>query len=114
MTKTTIARVILLLLCSAVARAGALAWAPVEPYPAKSDCQSISLDQPDAIAVDKADEIYIANETGPNAVQEISVAAGTIRTLPSRSAEPIESGHYLGISLALGPKGDLFPGPASS
>lgn len=108
MTKTTISSAILLLLCSAVVRAGILAWAPVEPYPVKGDCQPISFDQPDAIAVDKADNIYIANETGPNAVQEISVIAGTIRTLLSRSAEPIESGHYFGISLALGPKGDLF------
>lgn len=107
MVKTAIASLIVLLGSTAVS-AGTLAWAPVGPYPVNGGCQPISFDQPDAIAVDKAGDIYIANETGPNAVQEISVTAGTIRTLLSRSSEAIGSGYYSGISLALGPEGNLF------
>ena len=108
MTKKTTALVIPILLCSALARGGSLEWAPTGPYPAKGACQPISFDQPDAIAVDKADDIYIANEVGPDAVQEINVTAGTIRTLLSRSSGAIGSEDYYGISLALGPEGNLF------
>jgi len=100
--------IIVLLFCSTVATAGTLSWQPPGPYPSKSVCQPISFDQPDAIAVDKSDNIYIANGAGPSAVQEITLTSGTIRTILDRRVEPIKSGNYSGLSLALGPKGGLF------
>lgn len=108
MAKMIIVSVMALLFSPTVTTAATLRWEPPGPYPTKAECQPISFDQPDAIAVDKSDNIYIANETGQNAVQEVNVANGTVRTILDRSVEPTKSGNYSGISLALGPKGDLF------
>ncbi|HEX5462166.1 MAG TPA: hypothetical protein VFX20_19530 [Steroidobacteraceae bacterium] len=57
--------------------------------------------------MDKSDDLYIANEGGPNAVQELTVD-GSLRTVLNRRSEPIRSGHYYGLSLAMGTNGDLY------
>lgn len=110
MTKASFASAIALLLgLPAIATAGSLNWGLAGSYPTKNGCQPISFDQPDAIAVDQSDDIYIANEAGPSAVQELAAGGTeTIRTVLSRSIEPIKSGHYFGLSLAFGPKGALY------
>lgn len=105
--KVFVYSIILLLGTQAVAMAGSLGWAPPGPYPSARNCQPVRFDQPDAIAVDRTGDIYIANASGPNAVQEVT-ADGTIRTLLNRGLEPIKSGRYFGLSLAVGPRGDLF------
>jgi hypothetical protein len=87
--------------------AGTLGWAPPALYPSKSACQPIRFDQPEAVAVDAQDDIYIANASGPNAVQEVT-PEGSIRTLLNRQLEPFKSGRYFGLSLAVGPSGDVF------
>jgi len=104
--KLTACSALLFLATHAVATAGALGWAPVGPYPSKSNCQPVSFDQPDAVAVDKSGDIYIGNESGPAALQEVT--ASTIRTILDRRMEPIKSGHYFGLSLAMSPGGSLF------
>jgi sugar lactone lactonase YvrE len=97
--------IVLLLGSPAIATAESLEWAPAGPYPTKSSCQPVSFDQPDAIAVDRAGNIYIGNEDGADAVQEVTArGSGTIRTLLSRSIE----GDYYGLSLAVGPDGSLY------
>lgn len=110
MTKNVSAfAIVLLLAVPAIAIAGPLRWVPAGPYPTKSACQPISFDQPDAIAVDKTNDIYIADDTGPSVIQELTEGGtGTIRTVLSRSLEPIKSGHYFGISLAIDSKGSLY------
>lgn len=87
--------------------ADSFSWCPPGPYPALNGSKPVSFDQPDAIAVDKEGNLYIANEGGPNAVQEVT-ASGMIRTILDRRVEPVRSGHYFGLSLAVGPAGDLL------
>lgn len=103
--------IVLLLGLPAIATAGSLSWAPAGPYPTKSSCQPISFNQPDAIAVDRSGNIYIANENGSEVVQEVvseATGPGTIRTVLSRDVEPIKSGNYFGISLAVDPQNHLY------
>lgn len=106
MTKAPFALAIVLLLgLPALASAGSLSWAPAGPYPTKSSCQPISFHEPDAIAVDRLGNIYIGNEDGSDAVQEVTTGArATIRTLLTRNIE----GDYYGLSLAVGPEGRLY------
>lgn len=106
MNKALIASAIVLLLdLPAIGTAGSLGWAPAGPYPTKSSCQPISFHQPDAIAVDQSGNIYIGNEDGSDAVQEVTAGEGeTIRTVLSRSIE----GDYYGLSMAMGPDGRLY------
>lgn len=110
MSKVLLASAVVLLLdLPAIGIAGSLKWAPAGPYPNWSSCQPVSFNQPDALAVDRSDNIYIANEAGTNAVQEVTVAGNsTIRTVLSRSIEPIKSGHYFGLSLAFDRNGQLY------
>lgn len=108
MHKIFVRFIILFLGAQAVAMAGSLEWAPPGPYPSANTCQPVRFDQPDAVAIDRTGDIYIANASGPNAVQEVTVGKGTIRTLLNRRLEPIKSGQYFGFSLAVGPRGDLF------
>jgi sugar lactone lactonase YvrE len=108
MNKTPLALAMVLLLGSpAIATAGLLKWVRQGPYPPKGSCRPISFDQPNAVVVDQAGNIYVANEAGPNALQEITVG-GSIRTMLDRRVEPINSGHYFGLSLAMGPTGNLY------
>lgn len=106
MTKAPFALAMVLLLgLPALASAGSLSWAPAGPYPTKSSCQPISFHEPDAIAVDRLGNIYIGNEDGSDAVQEVTTGArATIRTLLTRNIE----GDYYGLSLAVGPEGRLY------
>lgn len=104
---TIICSIVLLFYSSATATAGSLSWRPAGPYPTSSNCQPISFDQPDALAVNQSGDIYLANESGPYALQEIT-AQGAIHTLLDRRVEPIRSGHYFGLSLAINRSGIVF------
>jgi hypothetical protein len=109
-TKAPFAFAIVLLLGSPViATAGSLEWAPAGPYPTKSSCQPISFDEPDAVAIEQSGNIYVGNESGPNALQEVT-ADGAIHTILDRRVEPIKSGHYFGLSLAINRNGTVFLG----
>jgi DNA-binding beta-propeller fold protein YncE len=107
-TKAPLA-IVLLLGSSAIATAGSLQWAPAGPYPTKSSCQPISFDQPDAVAIDQSGDVYVGNESGANALQEVT-ADGAIHTILDRRVEPIKSGHYFGLSLAINRNGTVFLG----
>lgn len=59
--------------------------------------------------MDREHNIYIAEEAGPNVVQELTAGGtGILRNVLSRRVEPIKSGHYFGLSLAIGPNGSLY------
>lgn len=106
--KGTIAYLFLLVISApALAASASLTWRPAGPYPPESDCQPVGFDEPDAVAVDNMGNIYVANEAGPDAVVEVT-ATGTMRTILNRRAEPIRSGHYFGLSLAMGPRNDVY------
>lgn len=107
-TKKIVAGVIVLLICSTMARAGMLGWIPAGRYPPKGSCQPISFKQPAAIAVDNAGNIFVADEDGPAVVQKVTMTGNAIHTLLSRISEPIKSGHYFGVSLAVEPTGGLL------
>jgi sugar lactone lactonase YvrE len=96
-----------LLLVSSIAAAGPFHWATVGPFPVQATCQPYSFNLPDSIAVDKSDDIYIANEAGPNAVEELTVD-GDLHTVLDRRSEPIRSGDYYGLRLAIGAGGNLY------
>lgn len=106
-TKSNLIVCVMLLFSSMAARGGSLAWEPPGPYPSHGICQPVSFDQSDAIALDKAGDIYIGNEHGSDAIQEVGID-GTIRTILDRQTAPIKSGHYFGLSLTTDPRGVIY------
>ena len=84
-------------------------WRALSTTPSDQSCKVVLFEQPRAIAIDRDNNIYVANERGANALQRIALS-GTITTLVDRTAVNLKGQSYLNLSLAIDRTGQIVLG----
>jgi hypothetical protein len=84
----------------AVAEPSPVVWQSLDSLPPKRDCHAVAFEEPHALAMDGQGNLYVANEKGDAALQEIT-PDGEISSLLNRSSPALRSGGYFKLSLAI-------------
>jgi DNA-binding beta-propeller fold protein YncE len=75
-------------------------WRALDANPTDKSCKAVLFEEPRAVAVDRAGNVYVTNEKGDNALQKIS-ADGTMVTILDRRSPELQNSKYFGLSLAI-------------